>query len=54
MYFNHQGGMCENVQYFDSHALLTINAINVPHFYRSCLLSHDIWDFGEHAEVEHG
>ena len=33
MYFNRQGGMCENVLYFDSHALPTINAINyVPRF----------------------
>ena len=38
MYFNRQGGgggggMCDNVLYFDSHALPTMNAINyVPRF----------------------
>ena len=45
----------ESVLYFYSHALLTINAINyVPRFTVHVYGHVIVWDYSEHAVVEHG
>ena len=47
--------MCKNVLYFDSHALLTINAINYVPRFTVHVHGHVMSGIKvEHAEVEHG